>query len=183
MASRRNPEAFGAFYVELAPSVLRFFARQTRQAQVALDLTAETFAKAFEGRRDFRGSSDEQAAGWLWTIAHRELGMYWRHRKVELAAIVRLGLERPQAAGDELQRIEDLATIERMSPAIEELCAELSETHREMIQLRVIDELGYQEIAERLDLSNDVVRARVSRALRVLADHAQSMGLEAACDE
>ena len=36
---------------------------------MALDLTAETFAQAFEGRRRCRASTDEEVAAWLFGIA------------------------------------------------------------------------------------------------------------------
>ena len=85
--SRTSEQPFGEFYDAMAPAVLRFFARRTRDSERAFDLTAETFAKAFEKRRDFRGHTDEQAAAWLWSIARNELARYSRTRKVELAAV------------------------------------------------------------------------------------------------
>ncbi len=172
MQSRAQPEVFASLYSELSPAILRYFAHQTRDAQVALDLTAETFAKAFENRARFRGSSGGEAAGWLWTIARNELRMYWRSRNVELAAIRRLGINRPEASDDELQRIDELVTLEGARGKISEAFAALSPDQQEAIRMHVIDELEYEEIADRLALSNDVVRARVSRGLRRLASSA-----------
>jgi RNA polymerase sigma factor (sigma-70 family) len=40
---------------------------------------------------------------------------------------------------------------------------------RRAVELRVVDELGYGEIASALAVSEDVVRARVSRGLRAMA--------------
>ena len=182
-ASRGDPEAFGAVYAELAPKVLRFFAYRTRHGQVSLDLTAETFAKAFESRLAFRGHGDQQAAGWVWRIARTELAMYWRHRAVELAAISRLGCDRPVADDDGLRRIEDLAIVEPAGDLLDGLYGELSDDQREVIGLHVLDELGHQEIAERLGLSNDVVRARISRGLRLLAGRVRSVGMEVGRDD
>lgn len=36
--------------------------------EVARDLTAETFAQAFRGRRRFRGTTEAEAPAWLYTI-------------------------------------------------------------------------------------------------------------------
>src|SRR5271154_5533921 len=106
--SRTSDAPFADFYDVMAPAVLRFFARRTRDSERAFDLTAETFAKAFEKRQDFRGSSDEEAAAWLWSIARNELARHGRTRTVELAALQRLGLERPNPTDVELRQVEEL---------------------------------------------------------------------------
>ncbi len=43
-----------------------FLARRTADPEVALDLWGETFAQAVAGRRRYRGTTDEEAAGWLY---------------------------------------------------------------------------------------------------------------------
>jgi hypothetical protein len=48
-------------------------ARRTLDPEVALDLTAETFAEAFEHRHRLRGSTEREALGWLWAIADHQL--------------------------------------------------------------------------------------------------------------
>lgn len=54
--------------------------------------------------------------------------------------------------------------------------AGLSRRNREALELKVCDELSYPEVAERLGISQQTARARVSRGLRALAlrieDHA-----------
>jgi RNA polymerase sigma factor (sigma-70 family) len=166
--SRTSEQSFGEFYDAMAPAVLRFFARRTRDSERAFDLTAETFAKAFEKRRNFRGYTDEQAAAWLWSIARNELARYSRTRKVELAALARLGLERPDPSGAELRQIEELAAEEDIREHVDLALAVLPLDQREVVRLRFVDELSYIEIAQALGVSYDVVRARSSRALRTL---------------
>jgi RNA polymerase sigma-70 factor (ECF subfamily) len=167
-SSRASAKAFAQFYEEMSPAVLRFFAGQTRDSQVAFDLMAETFSKAFEKRADFRGTSDEQAAGWLWSIARHELARFRRARSVEMSALQRLGLERPAPTDQELRQVEWLIGIEDTRHHISAALATLSPEQQEVIKLRFIDELSNREIAERLAVSDDVVRARASRALRAL---------------
>jgi RNA polymerase sigma-70 factor (ECF subfamily) len=170
--SRASPGAFADFYEQLSPQVLRFFARRTRDPQRALDLTAETFAKAFEHRRDFRGASDEQAAAWLWRIARNELARYQRSRTIELAAVHRLALDRTLSE-QEAVRIERLIAAGELHAQIQAALAVLPGDQQEVIRLHFIDELSYEEMAQRLGVSNDVVRTRTSRALRALrtSDH------------
>ena len=58
-------------------------------------------------------------------------------------------------------------------PPVPDNCAaeesELPEGEREALELRVIDELPYPELAARLDIAPAAARLRVSRALRRLA--------------
>jgi RNA polymerase sigma-70 factor, ECF subfamily len=171
--SRSSPKEFAGFYEQMSPSVLRFFASQTRDGQAAFDLVAETFSKAFEKRADFRGTTDEQAAAWLWSIARHELARYRRSRSVEMSALLRLGLERPKPSDDELRLLERLIAIEDVRHHIRVALDTLSPDQQEVIKLRFIDELSNQEIAERLAVSHDVVRARASRALRALGANEQ----------
>jgi RNA polymerase sigma-70 factor (ECF subfamily) len=171
--SRSSPKAFADFYAQMSPSVLRFFARQTRDSQAAFDLTAETFSKAFEKRSDFRGASDHQAAAWLWSIARHQLARFRRSRSVEMSALGRLGLEHPTPSEDELRRVERLIAIEDIRHQIRIALDTLSPDQQEVVRLRFIDELSNQEIAERLAVSLDVVRARASRALRALGANEQ----------
>jgi RNA polymerase sigma-70 factor (ECF subfamily) len=170
--SRSSPRAFADFYEQLSPQVLRFFATRTGDSHRALDLTAETFAKAFEHRRDFRGASDEQAAAWLWRIARNELARYRRSKTVELAAVQRLALERT-FSDEEVLQVERLIASEELSQQIQHAVEVLPGDQQEVIRLRFVDELSYEEMAERLGVSNDVVRTRTSRALRALrtSDH------------
>jgi len=170
-ASARGAEAaFADFYDTMAPSVLRFFAKRTHDGERALDLTAETFAKAFEKRDDFRGGTEAEAAGWLWSIARNELARYHRTRTVELAALRRLGLERPAPTDDELRKVEELTAAADAREQVKRALAVLPPEHREVIQLRFVEELSYPEIAQALGVSCEVVRARVFRARRALRD-------------
>src|SRR5690348_14933762 len=74
-ASRDDPAAFRAFYDQWSRPVLGFFQRRLNDPDVALDLTAETFAIAFEQRGKFRWMGKSPGA-WLFGIARRLLYRY-----------------------------------------------------------------------------------------------------------
>jgi RNA polymerase sigma-70 factor (ECF subfamily) len=166
--ARAQPAAFAEFYDANARGLLRFFARRLVDAEAALDLTAETFAQAFAARGSFRGRSDEEAQAWLFTIAHRQLAGYLRRGYVDRRARERLGVSLGVPSEDELARIEELADLGALRSAIADGLRELSEDQRRAVQLRVVDELPYPELAQRLGVSEQTARARVSRALRAL---------------
>jgi DNA-directed RNA polymerase specialized sigma24 family protein len=51
-----DPDSISRLYETNATVLLRYLARRTLQPDVAIDLVAETFAKAFAHRDQFRGS-------------------------------------------------------------------------------------------------------------------------------
>lgn len=158
-----------ALYARHRDGLLAYFVRRTSDTDVALDLWAETFAEAVRSRRRYRGTSDEEAAGWLYAIARRQLAMYYRRGYAERRALDRLGIERPPA--DELVEAEIVrrAGLTELRRELAVAVATLNDDTRAAIELRVIDELSYADVAARLAITEATARARVSRGLRSLA--------------
>jgi RNA polymerase sigma-70 factor (ECF subfamily) len=138
--------------------------------QVALDLTAETFAQAFSGRASFRGQSDQEAAGWLFAIARRQLARYFADGVARGEVLARLGVEVPVAPSWEVDRIDELAGLDELRGAVKDQLGQLSSGLREALELRVVDEQPYALVAARLGISEHAARMRVSRALKLLVN-------------
>ncbi|MGH2858755.1 MAG: RNA polymerase sigma factor [Solirubrobacteraceae bacterium] len=162
-------DAFMAMYERDAQSVLVFFARRTLDVEVALDLTAETFAQAWRGLPQVRGETQAEFGAWLFTIARRQLGRYLRHGYVERRALRRIGIEVPAVDDDDIAEIERAADLGALRDALGAELRRLSEGQRLALKLRIVDELPYPEVARRLGTSEPTARARVSRGLRALA--------------
>ena len=181
--SKRDPSAFGAFYGENLDSIVVFMVRQVYDVDTGVELAAETLAQAFLGRRGFRGSTDLEARQWLYGIARRQLAMYFRRSAVERRGLRRLGLEPPRLTGEEEHaRVIELAGLDRLRTGVRTELRRLSEEQRQALQLRVVDELPYPEVAERLGITQQAARARVARGLRALAgalDDYEPLGEEA----
>lgn len=173
--------AFGAFYAAESEALLVFFARRTLDAHAAVDLCAETFAQAFAGRRRFRGTTVAEERAWLYAIATRQLARYLRAGAVERRGIERLGMSVPLVTDDDAAAIEERAGVAALRSTLAAELARLSEEQRAALQLRVVDQLPYEEVARRLQLSEPAARARVSRALRTLLPRMQA-AVEGATD-
>ncbi len=161
-----DPEGFVPFYRDEAEAVLMFLTRRTLDGEVALELTAETFAQAWLGWSRVRTDSREEMRAWLFTIARRQLGRYLRRGRAQQSALRRLGLSTPVAHEDDLAAIEEAAGIESVRADLAVELQQLSADQRDALQLRVIEEMPYEEVAGRLGISEPTARARVSRALR-----------------
>lgn len=157
-----DADAFGTFYRRHEDGLLAYFLRRTAQPDLAADLTAESFARALAGRRNFDPQQGE-ARGWLFGIARHVLAASLERGRVENEARLRLGMEPLVLDDDALAHIGEVD--ERA--AIDALAA-LPPDQAQAVAGRVLDELAYDELAARLDCSESVVRKRVSRGLKNL---------------
>ena len=164
-----DPDAFALFYDAYAERVLVFLTRRVLDVDTAFDLLSETFATALEKRAKFRGATTEEEQGWLFAIARSEVARYWRHGQVERSALARLGVPVPGLSDPEIERIEELAGIARLATRLNEALLALPEDQRRAVELRVVCECGYDDVAGRLGVSEQTARARVSRGLRALS--------------
>src|ERR1700760_4426670 len=89
---RGDARDFARFYRRREDAVLAFFLRRVGSADVALDLTAETFARALDGRRRFDASLGD-AGGWLFGIARNVLASSVKRGRVDDSMRRRLKME------------------------------------------------------------------------------------------
>jgi RNA polymerase sigma-70 factor, ECF subfamily len=163
-AAASEVSAFGELYRRHASIVHGWFRRRLEWA--AADLAAETFAQAWLSRRSFRDEADGSALPWLLGIARNVARESARRNEVESRARRRLGLPTDLAADDGYAAVED-----RLSPsaALADALEMLPQHEREALELRVVDELPYADVAVRLGVRPAAARLRVSRALRRLS--------------
>lgn len=159
---------FDDLYKRESEGVLVFFARRTFDPEVALELTAETFAQAYLGWQRLRGGSHQERQAWLYTIARRCLARYLRRGRVERKAIMRLGVQTPLAHEDDVAQIEERAGLGVLRAALADELTHLTAEQRRALELRVVQERPYVDVARDLGISELAARARVSRALRAL---------------
>jgi RNA polymerase sigma factor (sigma-70 family) len=181
LASRAEPEAFVELYRRHAEDVLRYFARRTLDPEAAAELTAETFAEAYAARRNYRDTGTNGVA-WLYGIARHQLGRFFRTGSIDAAARRRIGMAREALPADDYERIEELVDLAPIREALVEAIGTLAEDQRDALRLRVIDGLGYREVAQRLGCAEAAARQRVSRGLRRIALVLQKRGLSLATE-
>jgi len=162
--ARSDPSAFGEIYRRHVAAVHGWHRRHLEWA--AADLTAETFAQAWLSRRRFRDDKDGSALPWLLGIARNVLRDSAKRDRIETRARERLGLSLDLAGEDGgYAAVED-----RLSPrtALQAALSSLPSHERDAVALRVVEELPYAEVADRLRIRPAAARLRVSRGLRRL---------------
>ncbi len=164
-----DPSAFGEFYRRNRDPILAWFYGHVLCPEVAADLAAETFATALEKLARF---SPQRGTGraWLWGIAGVQLHRWWRRGAVGKRAQIRMGIPQFVIDDEAVAHIEQLLDTQSIRTMLGEALMRLSEAERSAVELRVIKELSYNEIASRLGCSPGAVRVRVSRGLARLRE-------------
>lgn len=163
-ASVQDADAFAVFYRRHAEAVLMYLRSRTGDVETAADLTADVFAGAFAGRRRYKPRS-EPARAWLFGIANNLLAMNRRKQRRALAARARLGIPRIEFQDEELERAEARLSARMQGNPLTALVDDLPPEQRAAVLARVVDERDYDEIAREQDVSEALVRQRVSRGL------------------
>jgi RNA polymerase sigma-70 factor, ECF subfamily len=161
-AARTDPHAFRELYERYATRIHAFHLARCRDEHSAHDLTAETFAQAWLSRRRFRDEAGGSAGPWLFAIARHVLLTTVRRGRLEQSACERLGML------DALDRPASPEPAETWLDGLHQALADLPEGQREAIELRVVDDLDYDGVAERLDTTPAAARVRVHRGLAAL---------------
>jgi RNA polymerase sigma factor (sigma-70 family) len=164
----RDPLAFREFYDRYAVWVRSWFQRQTGSDAASLDLTAETFAQAWHASRRFRDLANGSGAPWLFGIARNLLRQYHKHNRIETAARERLGIPVAWAECEEYEAVDERITAGSLAPLLRRAVHALPLDQRRALELRVVQQLDYDEVAGALGCSQNAARLRVSRALRAL---------------
>ena len=157
LINRFSSEIYGLLY------------RLTDDAEEAADLTQETFLKALRSITSFRGEADLKT--WLYRIAvneSRNRFRWWKRRRREttfsldvptgrgdqtFADILADGGEDPEAA---LIRVEREIRLRRA-------LIRLPAAFREVVILRDIKGLSYEEVATAVDANLGTVKSRIAR--------------------
>jgi RNA polymerase sigma-70 factor (ECF subfamily) len=163
-ASLEEPERFAALFDRHAPAIHQYVARRLGR-DAADDVTAETFLTAFRIRARF----DPARAGvrpWLYGIAAKQIG---RHRREEIRALKLLARTGHDPVADSwTDSADDRLAAEAAARPLAGALAHLSTGDRHVLLLFAWADLGYQEIAEALDIPVGTVRSRLNRARRKL---------------
>ena len=159
-----------ALYQRHRDALLVFLVRRTADTEVCAGPVGGDVRTGRGLPRRYRGKTEAEAAGWLYGIAKRQLALYYRRGQAEQRALNKLGLERPPASDALLREVEERAALNDLRRDLAEALDALSEPIRDAVQLRIVDELPYAEVARSLRISERAARARVSRGLAALAD-------------
>jgi RNA polymerase sigma-70 factor (ECF subfamily) len=163
-AQRGEVAAFTELVARYQDRIYRFLVRLTRSQDDALDLTQETFLRAFQGLPLWR--PDARFTTWLFRIARNlAFDLLRRHKTVEFVALED-DADAPDPTPGPDAALEMAQRLRLLDAALLRLPAE----HREIVLLREIEDLSYDDIAAVLDINLGTVKSRLARARRTLIE-------------
>ena len=149
--------AFDFLVRERSPDIYALLYRLTEDPEEARDLTQETFLQAFRAIAHFRGDADLRT--WLYRIAvnqARNRWRWWRRRRKNVTVSLDATdeqHEQPLAAqlADEQSINPEQATLAReRERLLTQALRSLSRVYREVVVLRDVEGLSYEEVAATL---------------------------------
>ena len=152
---------FAELYDAYVRKIYDFIYYKTHHKETAEDLTSETFFKALEHIRDFDQSRPFRA--WLYTIAHNTVRDHYRTARptLDVDDVWDLPAEDNTIRDNETKRA--LAEVQKH-------LYKLSGIQRDILILRLWQDLSYKEIAEIIGKSEANSKMIYSRAIAQLRD-------------
>ncbi|HZS06054.1 MAG TPA: RNA polymerase sigma factor [Blastocatellia bacterium] len=154
-------EAFCALFEAVCVRLRRYFLLRGLDAATAEDLTQNVFVKVYRQKGELRAA--DHFYGWLFAIARNELISYWRleqsgGEKVEFESL-----------GD--RHASSLVTEPEVLPAMRlmDLLKALEPAERDLVVLRFVEGLSYEELAVALRLPLGTIKWRIFNARKKLS--------------
>lgn len=168
--SPRDSDAFAAEALTWLDALYGTALRLARDADQAQDLVQDTYLKAFRARARFSPGTNLKA--WLFTILHNT----WRNRRRDRARarvefdseVVEHAAEDGAALTPARESPEALLLRANLNAELRAALAALPEAFREVVWLRDVEDLSYQEIAEAVAIPVGTVMSRLSRGRKQL---------------
>lgn len=162
--------AYELLVKEYEKNVYNLALRMVGNSEDAADMSQEAFIKAYNSLTSFRG--DSKFSVWLYRIVSNVCLDYLRSRgrrqAVSLSAENDDGEDVEIDIADETQSPERLLDKRLTRDAVRRGLAALPPEHRQILLLREIQGLSYDEIADALGIEAGTVKSRIFRARKKL---------------
>lgn len=155
-------EKFSLLYDKYARKIYRFIYFKTHHKETAEDLTSLTFMKALEKIKSFNGGKSSFSA-WIYAIARNNVIDHYRTSKNDFNIDDVWDL----SGNEDIARD---AELRQKLGKVEEYLKTLKADHREIIILRVWEDMSYKEIAEITGKSEGNSKMIFFRAMKELKE-------------
>jgi len=166
-----SQKAFADLMQRYKDSIYFMSLKMVNNREDAMDITVETFAKAFEKLDKYQ--PDYAFSTWLFRVATNNCIDFLRKKKLNTVSINNMmddEDDRPLQIKSDTLNPEETSIKKQQSNDIKLLIESLPTRYRNLLTLRYFDELSYEEIAQQLDLPLGTVKAQLFRAKYLLGN-------------
>lgn len=171
-ARQGDQKAYADLMHRYKDSIYFMALKMVNNKEDAMDLTIETFAKAFEKLDKYQ--PEFAFSTWLFRVATNNCIDFIRKKKLNTQSIHGMmdddGDEKPLQIKADVLNPEETSIKKQQTQKLKELIETLPTRYRNLITLRYFDELSYEEIAQQLDLPLGTVKAQLFRARYLLGN-------------
>lgn len=171
-AREGSQKAYADLMHRYKDSIYFMVLKMVNNKEDAMDLTVETFAKAFEKLDKYQ--PDYAFSTWLFRVATNNSIDFIRKKKLQTTSIHGMtdedGDEHTLQIRADVLNPEETSIKKQQTEELRLLIASLPIRYRNLITLRYFDELSYEEIAQQLDLPLGTVKAQLFRARYLLGN-------------
>ena len=169
-AKAGDQNAFEQLMLDNQNRVYSLALRMVNDREEAADLAQEAFLKAWRGLPSFQG--DSSFATWVYRLTTNLCIDFLRRRKRRQGVEPAFSLDDPDDGWAEPADLsqDPQRHLERkeLHRALERAMAALPDHYRQVIVMRELSQLSYQEIGQALDLDPGTVKSRIARARQAL---------------
>lgn len=177
-ARRGDADAFEQLVVKYQTQIYQLCFRITGNREDAADMTQEAFLKAWRNLEHFQG--DSAFSTWLYRLASNAcldlLRSAKRRPQMPLTLSDEDGELQTVEPADAAPTPEECVIAEEERSHLTQAMARLDVQQRQLLTLRVVNELSYEEIATVLKLKVGTVKSRLARARDQLRKNLKIIG-------
>lgn len=167
-----DQKAFAEIMHRYKDSIYFMALKMVNNKDDAMDLTVETFAKAFENIEKYK--PEYAFSTWLFRIATNNSIDFIRKKRLKVVSFDTLTEEEGedkflQIRADGLNP-EETSIRKQESEKLKNMVEQLPLRYRKLIVLRYYEELSYEEIAKQVDIPIGTVKAQLFRARDLMAN-------------
>ena len=165
-AQHGDADAFEQLLLEHQKNVYNLCYRMAGNPDDAMDLSQETFLRAWRCLDQYQFAS--AFSTWLYRLCSNICIDFLRKRRRQQTVPLTFedadGEEQTYAVPDAQPLPEEQVELKLTREILQAAMAQLLPEHRAVLQLRVVNEMSYEQIADVLDIQIGTVKSRLSRA-------------------
>ena len=146
--------------------------RQVRDEHKAMDITQEAFIQAYRAIDTYEDRA--KFSTWMYRIAMNLITSHYRHERAQKRggnkSETSLNIEGMPEPGADQRTPDDKVAAEDVGVQVRGAIDELDDEYRDVVVMRDLQGLSYDEIAEMLDIAPGTVRSRLHRGREKLKE-------------